>query len=129
MHVIQLDHVNIQTNDMEILTRFYEEMLGLKRGWRPAFQFPGTWIYCGEQPLVHIRQVEGIQRQERPQINHFAFLATDLPGFLERIKSAALSHDIRVIPDSGQTQVFLHDPDGNLIEMQFPAEETKAAGL
>ncbi len=85
------------------------------------------WIYQGDQPLVHLREVEGIAPQERPRINHFAFRAEDLPGFLVRIEKTGLPHEVRVVPRNGQTQVFLNDPDGNSIEMQFSAEETQAA--
>ena len=127
MHVIELNHINIHTQDMENLARFYEDVLGLTRGYRPPFPSVGIWIYGGERPLVHVIQNEEIARQERPQINHFAFQAENLPGFLKRIKEAGLPHEVRVVPDAGQTQVFLDDPDGNTIEMQFPAEETQAA--
>lgn len=126
MHVIELDHINIHTNDMEALTRFYENVLGLKRGWRPPFSSVGMWIYRGEQPLVHVREVEGIARQERPQVNHFAFRAEGLTEFLQRLEEAGAPHEVRIVPESGQTQVFLADPDGNSIEMQFSTEETKA---
>ncbi len=44
MHIVRLDHVNIRTANIEPLTRFYEDVLGLEIGERPAFQVPGRWL-------------------------------------------------------------------------------------
>lgn len=127
MPILNLDHINIRTTDVEALTRFYEEMLGLERGYRPPFQSRGMWIYGGERPLVHLVEASEEPRQEAPRINHFAFRATGLRDFLARIEKEGLPHTVNVVPESRQTQVFLHDPDGNRIEMQFAASETDEA--
>ena len=37
-----LDHINIETNNLEETVRFYEEVLGFENGVRPPFDFPGA---------------------------------------------------------------------------------------
>jgi len=43
-----LNHFSIRTTDLDASRRFYEEVLGLRVGPRPAFPFPGLWIYAGD---------------------------------------------------------------------------------
>ena len=49
-----LDHFTIATSDLEASRRFYVKTLGLRDGERPAFDFPGAWLYCGAAPVVHL---------------------------------------------------------------------------
>ncbi|MGH7007251.1 MAG: VOC family protein, partial [Stellaceae bacterium] len=54
MLLTQLNHVTVRTRDMEGTKNFYEGVLGFRAGWRPPLSFPGYWLYCGEQPVVHL---------------------------------------------------------------------------
>ncbi len=54
MTVRSLDQYNIRTADEEASEAFYEDVLGLRLGERPAFTFPGAWLYCGVSPTVHL---------------------------------------------------------------------------
>ena len=38
-----LDHVTLRTKDLEAAKAFFETVLGLEVGYRPAFPFPATW--------------------------------------------------------------------------------------
>ena len=58
MTLTVLDHVNIRTARLEDLVAFYRDVLGLHTGWRPAFSFGGAWLYCGEQAVVHLVEVD-----------------------------------------------------------------------
>ncbi len=40
-----LDHFNIRTRKLADTVHFYEEVLGLEKGARPNFAFPGAWMY------------------------------------------------------------------------------------
>ena len=54
MPLSALDHVNLRTAHLEEMCAFYCEVLGLERGPRPPFPFPGAWLYCGGRPCVHL---------------------------------------------------------------------------
>ncbi|MGD1877610.1 MAG: VOC family protein [Kiloniellaceae bacterium] len=132
MAVSRFDHVNVRTADLGRLQAFYEEVLGMTAGPRPAFGFGGAWLYCGDgegrRAAVHLVEVA-----ERPapegalRLEHFAFAATGLGDFLALLKRRGEPYRIGVIRDFGIVQVNVHDPDGNHIHVDFPAAE--AAGV
>src|SRR5262249_16282764 len=45
MNIGVLDHYNVSTRKLGETIRFYEDVLGMKNGPRPPFNFPGAWIY------------------------------------------------------------------------------------
>src|SRR5215470_6912175 len=73
MSATAMNHFTILTDNVEGTVRFYHDLLGLTAGPRPAFDFPGAWLYQGGQPILHI--VGGRTKEElRPGvIDHMAF--------------------------------------------------------
>ena len=59
MQVKQLDHVNIQTANVEGMVEWYGRILNMPSGKRPPFDFPGAWLYCGEHPVVQSTSAGG----------------------------------------------------------------------
>lgn len=55
-----------------------------------------------------------------------AFLATDLPGMHRRLKAAGLAYRERTVPSLGLHQVFVEEPSGLTVEINFPASEAPA---
>ena len=78
MAVSGMNHFTILTDDVDRTIAFYRELLGLTPGRRPAFAFPGAWLYAGGMPILHV--VGGRARDElRPGvIDHMAFTARGL---------------------------------------------------
>jgi catechol 2,3-dioxygenase-like lactoylglutathione lyase family enzyme len=60
-------------------------------------------------------------------LDHIVFLATDLPETYARLKSAGVDFRERTVPSLDLHQVFLEDPSGVTIELNFTAEEAIAA--
>jgi catechol 2,3-dioxygenase-like lactoylglutathione lyase family enzyme len=128
MPLSSLDHVNIRTARVAAMRAFYEEVLGLRTGPRPPFSFDGAWLYCGGSPVVHLVDVAPDEAPTRlPQaalgLSHFAFAATGLAELVGRLRAAAVAHGLRTVPGSGVQQVFLEDPDGNVLHVDFAADE------
>jgi hypothetical protein len=44
-----------------------------------------------------------------------------------RLKDQGIAFEERVIPRDRQTQLFLHDPDGVAVELNYDPKETPAA--
>jgi catechol 2,3-dioxygenase-like lactoylglutathione lyase family enzyme len=128
MPLVYLDHVNVRTSHLAEMVRFYEDVLGFKTGPRPPFSFGGAWLYCGERAVVHLVEVERQPQTGEPRIEHFAFRAQGLGDFVGRLRQRAVEHSLRPVPGNGNPQVFLNDPDGNRIEVQFDAAEAAHAG-
>ena len=122
--ILRFDHVNIRTANLEAMVRFYTEVLGLRRGERPPFSFGGAWLYCGEQPVVHLVEVGSQPAPEGElRLEHFAFAAEDLAGFVNKLAAAGLDYRLAVLPGSGTRQVNVRDPDGNRLHVDFGASE------
>jgi catechol 2,3-dioxygenase-like lactoylglutathione lyase family enzyme len=126
MAIIRMDHFTILTKDAEATTRFYGEMLGFTPGPRPAFAFPGAWLYNDGKPVLHV-----IQRPEIPTgagvLDHMAFWGTGLGDYVARLKARGLAYDLRRLPEgghgAGMWQLFFHDPSGARVEIDFAASE------
>jgi hypothetical protein len=73
---------------------------------------------AGPQPGVDKSQTAGLQ------LEHFAFSATGLKDFLERLKREGVRYDARRVPRSDGVQINVWDPDGNHIHIDFAGAET-----
>lgn len=142
MPIAKLAHFSVRTTSIEASRRFYMDILGFKEGFRPAFNFPGVWLYMGgdeaDYGVVHIIGIDKSDPQGLTEylgdkaessltgsgaVDHLAFLATDLATMRQRLKKAALEFRERTVPDLGLHQVFVEDPSGVTIELNFPAAE------
>lgn len=130
MGLKRLDHVNICTRQLEKLRAFYVEALGMHVGPRPNFSFNGAWMYCGERPCVHLIERLELQPTEGDlRVQHFAFAAEDLAGFLERLRRIGLAHRVGFVEDFELCQVNVSDPDGNCLHVDFPLAEARRLGV
>ena len=132
-----LQHYTIEPSDLEATKTFYCDVLGLENGDRPPLGFPGYWLYSGGVPTVHLlgerKPREGIvvrgtekKFDNTGRFDHIAFAASDLPGVRKRIASKNVTFREQVIPRTGGTQIFLYDPDGVGVELNFDPSETPA---
>ena len=118
MTIKSLDHVNIVTPDLDETVRFYERFIGLRKGDRPNFSFPGAWLYCGDVPVVHLigREPEG---KGTGVVDHVAFGAEDIRGFVKRARKEKFDYEVRDVPGGHIRQMFVYDPNGVKIELNF----------
>lgn len=124
MALIDLDHVNIRTTRLAEITAFYQTVLGMEVGARPPFRgFDGAWLYCGARAAVHLVEVSEDPEAPNPRIEHFAFKAEGLAGFLDTLKERGVAYRISIVPGLELRQVNIHDPDGNHIEIAFGGAE------
>jgi catechol 2,3-dioxygenase-like lactoylglutathione lyase family enzyme len=118
------DHVNIRTARLAELKRFYLEVLGLSEGKRPPFKFPGAWIYCGGQAVVHLVGVsEPTEKGDHGQLTHFAFRASGMGEFLAQLRAHGVAYQIGQLPEFGTRQVNFRDPDGNQLHVDFESSD------
>lgn len=127
-----LNHYTLRPVDLEATKDFYADVLGLPIGYRPPLGFPGYWLYCGDVPTVHLigpraGEVGLPDRHVQPTglLDHIAFSCTGLAEMKANLAGRGLSYQERVIPRDRQTQLFLHDPDGLAVELNFPPNETQ----
>jgi catechol 2,3-dioxygenase-like lactoylglutathione lyase family enzyme len=120
MTLRSLDHVTVQCADLARSRRFYTEALGMTDGWRPNFSFPGAWLYVGERPVVHLL---GGREENGPistgSFDHFALEAEDYEVMAARFESLGLTFDRADVPGAPVRQLFVLDPDGVKVELNF----------
>ena len=145
MAIGRLAHFSVRTTTLGASRDFYCKVLGFREGFRPNFPFPGLWLYQGgDEADFGVVHLIGIDRNDpdglknylgdKPEdslhgsaaLDHLAFLATDLAGMRARIAGAGVPYRERTVPDLGLHQVFVEDPSGVTIELNFPAAEAQA---
>ncbi len=119
MPVRAFDHVNILTANLAEMTRWYERVLGLAKGWRPPFGDNGAWLYLGSKALVHLVDVSGKAPLGAGRIEHFALRAEGLDDFRAHLAENGIAADEIEVPGAGILQLNIHDPDGNHIHIDF----------
>ncbi|WP_218509260.1 VOC family protein [Variovorax sp. dw_308] len=146
MSIAKLAHYSIRSTRLEASRKFYVEVLGLREGFRPPFDFPGHWLYRGgdeaEFGVVHLIGIDkddpqglddylGAKGEETlygsAAVDHLAFLATNLPDMHRRLDQAGCVFRERTVPSLGLHQVFVEDPSGVTIELNYPSHEATRA--
>lgn len=116
-----LDHVNLRTANLARMSDFYERVLGLKKGPRPDFDFPGAWHYSGGDAIIHLVGVDTPPTAYRrdQQLEHFALRGTDKDAFVALLEAEGIPYRPFDVPGMPITQINLDDPDGNHLHIDF----------
>ena len=129
MAQLALHHVNVIVSDLPRSLAFYQKLFGLTIIERPPFKNAGAWLACGALQ-VHLsicpsgsfrtRSIDGAD-------THFAFRTEDFDGALPTLIANGFSEDaveddpmrvmVRRNGPTGFPQLFLLDPDRNIIEI------------
>ena len=130
MSVGVLDHFNIRTRKLGDTVRFYEDILGLKNGDRPNFAFPGAWMYSEGKPVVHLVDISKTDEPQKPDsgvVHHVAFASSGFDGMKKRLESKGMVYDSRQVPGGELWQIFVDDPNGVMIELNYEAAKEGGA--
>jgi catechol 2,3-dioxygenase-like lactoylglutathione lyase family enzyme len=136
MPLSHIEHYLILTHDITAARDWYVDVLGFREGPHPDFPFPVCWLYLGDQDVIHIGQVNASAEQRKylgdptkpdgkgtGALDHIAFRATGLPATLAHLRAKNIAFTERQVDDQGLYQLFLHDPHGIKIELNFAAAE------
>jgi catechol 2,3-dioxygenase-like lactoylglutathione lyase family enzyme len=128
----RIEHFLVLTDDIDKTKDFYCHALGMSVGFRPDLGFPGYWIYLGGVPVVHIAEhipyiawteEKGIPISTGPHgtgaLDHIAFNASDFDATYAHLERAGCELSSNVLEDIGLKQIFLKDPNGLAIELNF----------
>jgi catechol 2,3-dioxygenase-like lactoylglutathione lyase family enzyme len=137
MPLNHLEHVLIQTADMEGTRDFYTRVLGMHVGPSPDFKFPVFWLYLGDTPVVHVAEGGANVSENRKRylgqqsdavsgsgvIDHLAFRCNGLAEMMEHLTRLKIDFRQRMVNDQGLFQLFFLDPNGVKIELSFSNAE------
>ena len=143
MLINSLDHCSIRTTKLQETRDFFVDILGLEDGERPDFPFPGAWLYTDSTAVIHLIGVDpddpsGLQRHLGGQISaealqgsgafdHIAFRANDPIVLIERLEKTDYAYRERQVPNMNLFQIFLEDPNGITLELNYWGEDEPTA--
>lgn len=114
--VAGLNHANISTVKLAETVAFFTEVLGLEVGPRPDFGFPGAWLYCGGQAVIHLVQREKARTPDGA-LDHVSFTTPDFDAAMRRLDQLGVPYRASDIPSGFGRQLFVQDPNGVTIEL------------
>jgi catechol 2,3-dioxygenase-like lactoylglutathione lyase family enzyme len=141
MPLQHLEHFLIQTADMAATRDWYVKALGFTEGAHPDFKFPVCWLYIGATDVIHITEGGANVSENRKRylgqqsdavegtgvIDHVAFRCIGLREMMAHLASNGIAFSKRQVDDQGLFQLFLVDPNGIKVELNFANSE--AAGI
>jgi catechol 2,3-dioxygenase-like lactoylglutathione lyase family enzyme len=124
MPVTGMNHFTVLAEDLPRTLAFYVGLLGFREGPRPPLGFPGAWLYVAEQPVLHVIAGRSLPSPTAGVLDHMAFSAAGLRDLAARLSAAGHSMVLRRQPETGIWQLFVTDPNGARVELDFDAAET-----
>jgi YD repeat-containing protein len=119
-----LNHVSIHARDLEESVRFYVEVFGMEPIPTYEFAFPVQYLRLGDLQL-HLFERD----TDAPPYHHIGINVDDFEGAYLRAKELGILEresffeDMYELPD-GSVQMYVRDPAGNLVEIDWPDVST-----
>ena len=128
MTTLGLNHYNLraQRGTLDRLRDFYCDVVGLREGERPPFRNAGYWRFAGERAVLHLSEA-GPDEVHAPDVdgtfNHAAFDCQGRSETEARLGRLGVSYKTSAVPLTGLVQLFLKDPVGNGVELNFSKDD------
>lgn len=113
-------HAGVLVTDVERAAAFYEQVLGLENLPRPDFGFPGRWYDLKNGHQLHLMGLSDLPEHSTnlPRFDrHIALAVPDLEQVAAQLTELGVSFSLGT-GRGGAAQIFLRDPDGNMIELR-----------
>ena len=134
-----IEHFLIQSADIEATKDWWVNVLGLRVGPHPDFKFPVYWLYAGDRDVLHLTQGGAAVSDNRMKylgqtsqatqgsgvVDHIGFRCTGLHDMIDHLSKLKVEFKERQVDDQGLYQLFLFDPNGVKIELNFANSEVK----
>jgi catechol 2,3-dioxygenase-like lactoylglutathione lyase family enzyme len=134
-----IEHFLIQSADIEVTKDWWVNVLGLRVGPSPDFKFPVYWLYAGDRDVLHLTQGGNNVSDNRMKylgqtsqatqgsgvVDHIGFRATGLHDMIDHLNKLGVEFKERQVNDQGLYQLFLFDPNGVKVELNFEVAEVK----
>ncbi|QGP81336.1 glyoxalase/bleomycin resistance/extradiol dioxygenase family protein [Sphingobium sp. CAP-1] len=127
--VVALDHFNVVVADLDRSEAFYRDMLSLESCAPPCPLSRDTarWIYDdGDRPILHLNSRDAPRVAGRDDwsgdtgaVHHIALRCEGHDDICARLDRAGHGYQTNLIDSIGLRQIFVRDPDGVLLELNF----------
>ena len=130
MRVNALDHVNIQTLDLEATVDFYADVLDIEARDPPPPLDPKLvqWMYDAEDRAIFHLTTPGsimgdggkdVLSRETGPVHHVALNCSGHDAMAARLTSLGLDFRLNHVTAIGLKQIFVRDPNGVLLELNY----------
>ncbi len=113
-------HAGFLVTDVDRAADFYENILGLQNLERPDFGFPGRWYDLRNGLQLHLMSTMTLPNNQTddPKFDrHIAIQVPDVEVAAQELNALNYAFE-RGSGRGGAAQLFLRDPDGNMIELR-----------
>jgi catechol 2,3-dioxygenase-like lactoylglutathione lyase family enzyme len=127
MRVNRIDHFNLRTHLLDETCDFYEKLLELRRGRAAGMdQGRNAWMYDEQdRPIIHINMPNDGEKElpgeNTGRLHHVALDCHGYDEMMKRIEDLGVYHETNFIDEIGLRQVFIYDPNGVRLELNFQA--------
>lgn len=127
-HIRGIHHFTIRCSQAQLdeVRDFYCNVLGMRIGPRPGFDFAGHWMYVGDMAVVHLAAIvadaELSGERSGSGFDHVALHASGLDATRARLDELAIPYEELPVPGWPLRQIFLKDPVGSRIELSFDVD-------
>lgn len=139
----KLDHCNIRTFDLDATIAFYTDIVELKDGAFPGTRAMGAWLYdASDRPILHLIAIDPKDpeaalgrvrdrlgalgghldleaRNGTGVIDHIAFECDDYDKMKSKLEARGLVYTSSDVPSINLRQLFVNDPNGVTLELNF----------
>jgi catechol 2,3-dioxygenase-like lactoylglutathione lyase family enzyme len=124
----KLDHVNIQTTQLADTVAFYAEIIGLEVRDPPELDPKLVqWMYDeGGKAILHISTVGSLLGEDGVElgtdtgaVHHVALDCAGHDAMVAKLDARRLPYRLNHVKTIDLKQIFVHDPNGVLIELNY----------
>ena len=130
MAVTGIDHVNIVTRDLAATVDFFSAVLGLEERESPAAMIglAGAWMVDpAGWAIIHIVVFDqgfhgdrhAVPAADTGPLDHVALRCEGFAAMREKLTALGLEHKANDRQMAGLRQIFVPDPNGVVIELNF----------
>lgn len=123
MSETNIQHVNLMVDDLDAAVAFYTDVIGLGLAPTPDLGFPAQFIAINDYQEIHLNELSDVT----PERAHFCLRVADFNAVFRRARGAGAietrtwGHARRLA--TGVVQMFVRDPEGNLVEIACDADQ------
>ena len=97
-------------------------------GYRPAFPFPGYWLYADGAPIVHIIPGRGGRVDRSGEtIDHVGFRLSGYDRYRDKLTTLGIRCSLMDLTELDERRIFIRTPTGVLLELVFRGEPASTA--